>query len=174
MVINIVFIIGLIVVAILGCFLGFGKSLKITTKGIFGIIISIIVCVMLGGTVKSITAVAEFIENIDTYFAGLWSFLGTIHFGNVIYYLCFFVVVQIIRVVIVKIICKIDETDRKGLKIASKALGAVYISVFCFSLCLLVLAGMKVFEDSEFVISTLTKIQDSFLITLYINNPIVI
>ena len=174
MTINIVFIVSLVAVAVLGYLLGFGRSLKVTTKGIFGILISIVACVMLGGAIKNIDAVGRLIENVDAYFAGLWNFLGKLHFGTVVYYVCFFVVVQIARIIIVKTICKIDGIKSKGVKIASKAMGAVFISAFCFGLCLLCLAGFKVFENSEFTINLLAKIEDSFLMTLYLHNPIVI
>lgn len=174
MVINIIFIISLAAVAGIGFVLGLGKALKLSTKGILGIIISIFVCFMFGGIVKSFGAVVSFIESADLYFAGLWGFWGKLPIGTAIYYICFFAAVQIVRILIVKIICKIDSIGNDGRKLVSKALGAVYAAVFCFALFLLILAGLKFFENSDFAIKILAKIQDSFLWTLYINNPIVL
>lgn len=172
--IDTVFIISLIAVAVAGFFVGFGKSLKITTKGIFGIIISIIVCVLMGGTIKSINAVGGFIENADEYFTGLWDFLGKLYFGTVVYYVCFFIIVQIIRIAIVKTIGKIDDIGNRGVKMVNKVFGAAFLPSFCFALLLLFLAGLKLFESTDFAVNLLAKIDDTFLMTLYINNPIVL
>ena len=171
--INITTVIILIIAALIGFLLGFGKVLKFSTRGILGVAISIIVCVMVGGTIKNIGAIRGLIERADLYFAELWKFLGVLHIGTVIYYVCLFAVIQIIRIVIVKTICRIDKSDNKGVKIASKIFGTIFVPAFCLGLCLLGLAGLKIFENSEFTVNLLAKIDGSFLMALYQNNPIV-
>lgn len=170
---DIIFIIVFVAIAVLGYLVGFGRSLKLATKGVFGIVISIFVCAMLGGALMGIGAVRSFIENIDAYFSGFWSFLSVIHFGTIVYYLSFFLLVQAARAIIVGIICKITESENKGVKIVNKILGVVFVPAFCLGLLLLAFAGLKAFEDSAATISFLAKVENSFLLTLYTNNPIV-
>ena len=52
------------VVAFLGWLIGFGKTLKFFTSGIFGILISVFVCYCLGGIIMNIGFVSDLLAKL--------------------------------------------------------------------------------------------------------------
>lgn len=163
-----------IALAAFGILLGFGRSLRLFTKGLFGMIISVFVVLTFGGMIKGIDAVGELIAKGDAYFKGVWSFLGYLHLGNVIYYVVLFFVVQLLRVIAVRLIGGVFEMDNAVMRILNRILGAVFTVAAVLLLLLLVFAVFKHFETSEFMVDFLAKIKNSFLYTLYTHNPVVI
>ena len=82
MVIDAVTIVVAILLAGLGMFVGFGRTLRFFTDGIFGFIISVVFCFAFGGLIASIGPVAEGISWLNNWLGGVWSFFATIPLGN--------------------------------------------------------------------------------------------
>ena len=59
----------------LGLAVGFARTLRFFTKGIFGFILSIFVCVTFGGMIAGIPGVAALIDKINNALTDAWSFL---------------------------------------------------------------------------------------------------
>ena len=163
-----------VAVGALGLLLGFGRSLRFFTRGIFGIIISVFVVFTFGGMIKSIPAIGEMVANGDAYFENLWSFLGYLHLGNVIYYVALFFIVQIVRMIIVRCVKGVFELENPVSKVLNRVLGMVFTVGAVLLLLLLVFAIFKHFETSEFMIDLLDKLENTFLLKLYQHNPVVI
>lgn len=162
----------LILIAIIGYALGFGKSLKMVTGGIVGFIISLFVCVAFGGYFQGLAPIADFITKINEITTGYWEFLKYLKLGYVAFYLILFAVVQIARGIVVKTIAKIGDSNNKAVKIINKILGAALCVAFFSGVVLLAFAGMKFIEDTSFVQSILEKLNGSYLTVIYENNPI--
>lgn len=163
-----------IALAALGLLIGFGRSLRFFTKGIFGVVISVFVVFTFGGMIKGIPAVGELVTNGDAYFKGLWKFLGYLHLGNVIFYVALFFIVQLLRIIVVRCIAGIFTADNRVMRVLNKLLGMVFTVAVVLLLVLLVFAVFKHFETSEFMQDFLSKIEGTFLHTLYAHNPVVI
>jgi hypothetical protein len=170
--VNLIFVAVLILIAGLGALIGFGRSLKWTTRGIVGIVMSVIFCVLFGGALLGTESVGGLVAGGNEFFAGVWGFFGIIRLATVIYFVALFFAVQIVRILITIVIKRIVEIEKPAIKVLNRVAGAVFLAAFCFSLCLLGLAGLRFFEGTEFTMSILSNIENSFLCTLYVNNPI--
>jgi len=159
---------------ILGYLRGFGKSLKTFTGGVFGIIISVFVCVAFGGMILGTNLVSGWVSQLNEILTAKWDFLGKVQMAVIIYYVAMFVVVQIIRIIIVKLVCGIFEADNKVMKIINRVLGTVFVPAITFVFLLLVLAVIKLFDGSEATGGLMEKIAGSFIAKLYEINPIVL
>ena len=128
---------------LLGALVGFGKGLKFFTEGIFGIIISILVCYLIGGMVLDIPFVhdllVKFVEAL-TDKNGFCNFLLKIHIEIVVYYIVLFIVVSALRVLIVFLIKRIVELNNPVSKVFNR-IGGVF-----FFLLVLVLLTFLVFQ----------------------------
>jgi len=169
---NILFIAVLLGIAALGAILGFGRSLKLTTRGVFGIVLSVVFCVLFGGALLAIPAIGGLVDRGNDHFRGVWNFFGVIRLAIIIYFVVLFFVFQILRIIITSIIKKISETDKKAVKIFNKIGGALFLVTFAFTLCLCVLAGMRLFEQTDAIANAVYNMQYTFLYTLYRYNPI--
>lgn len=161
-----------IALAGLGIFVGFGKTLEFFTKGIFGFIISVLFCAAFGGLIAAIGPVADGINWLNERLGEAWSFLATIHLATIIYYVLLFVIVQLLRLLIVKCISHIFSLDVFPMRIINRALGAVLMVAAVFMLLLLVFAIIAVFGDTESVQGFAQSLNGTFLGTLYEHNPI--
>lgn len=169
---DVITVIAAIVLALLGLLLGFGKTLRFFTKGIFGVVLSVFVCATFGGMIAGIPAVAEWIGLLNTKLGESWSFLETIHLATVIYYVVLFFAVQIVRIIIVKCVAGVFEANILPMRIVNKLLGMALMVAAVLLLTLLVLAVFRIVEDTAFVQNILAKINGTFLGTLYENNPV--
>ena len=169
---DVITVIAAIVLALLGLLLGFGKTLRFFTKGIFGVVLSVFVCATFGGMIAGIPAVAEWIGLLNTKLGESWSFLETIHLATVIYYVVLFFAVQIVRIIIVKCVAGVFEADILPMRIVNKLLGMALMVAAVLLLTLLVLAVFRIVEDTAFVQNILAKINGTFLGTLYENTPV--
>lgn len=132
----------ILVLALLGVVLGFGKGLKFFTGGIFGIVISVFVCYCIGGMVLQLSFVQQWL----TDFAALWAdksglffdLLTKIHMEIIVYYVALFLVVQLARVIIVRIIKGIAESPFIVIRVINKTCGAALFVTMGFLLGLLV------------------------------------
>ena len=161
-----------IVLAGLGLALGFGRTLKFFTKGIFGFILSVFVCFTFGGMIAGIPAVAEQISSLNDKLGETWSFLQTIRLATVIYYVVLFFAVQIVRILVVKCVAGIFSADVLVMRIINRFLGGVLMVAAVFLLLLLALALLKVGENTSFGVDMIQKIEGTFIGILYENNPV--
>lgn len=171
---DIIFIIVAVALVILGYLRGFGKSLKTFTGGVVGIIISIFVCIAFGGMILGTELVSGGVSRLNDILVSKWEFLGQIKMAVVIFYIGMFLVVQVLRIVIVKIVVSIFEADNKVMKVVNKAFGMIFAPAITFVFLLLVLSVIKVFDMSDGTLDVMTKIEGSFLAKLYEINPIML
>lgn len=172
MVIDAITIVVAILLAGLGVVVGFGRTLRFFTNGIFGFIISIVFCFAFGGMIASIGPIADGISWLNEWLGGIWSFFATIRLATIIYYIVLFLLVQLLRSLIVLMLEKLFSIDVLPMRILNGILGAILMVVAVFILLLLVLAIFELFDTSDFVQGMLNRLDGTFLKTLYLNNPI--
>ncbi len=160
-------VIAAILFAGLGFAIGFGRTLKFFTKGIFGFVLSIFACATFGGMIQGIPAVAEWIAGLNASLGEAWSFLGTIHLATVIYYIVLFFVMQLLRILIVKLIAGVFSIDVLVMRIINRILGMLLMVAAVLLLTLLVFALIELFGGDIY-----PSLEGSFLGTLYRNNPV--
>ena len=134
-------IVAVLVIGALGALLGFGKGLKFFTDGIFGIIISIIVCYCIGGLILDLKFVQEILNKITgalTDKNGFCNFLLKIHIDIIVYYIVLFIIVQLARILIVLILKNIVESNNKVFKTINRVLGAIFLLAVAALLALLI------------------------------------
>lgn len=166
-------LLGLVILAgIIGMFMGFHKQLNFLTGGIFGVIISIVVCFMIGGTLQTLEFSQKLIAFVNEKSAEAWSFLQYLKLGYVAFYLVLFAIVQIARAILMSIIKSIASKDNGVIKFVDKSLGLIFGAAFFCAVILLLLAGVKMIENSSFGQTIMTYINDSYLKVIYENNPI--
>lgn len=173
-IIDIVTIVAAIVFLLIGFISGFGRSLRHFTGGIVGIIISIFVCASFGGMLLGTELVGGWISSLNDYFSSVAEFLGKMQLAVVIFYIVMFIIVQIVRIIVVKFICRIFEADNNVMKVINRVLGVVFVPAVMFMFLLLVFAVLKLFDDTAAIQEMLMKMEGTFLLKLYLNNPIVL
>ena len=128
---------------IVGAFIGFGKGLEVLTKGIFGIIISVVATYFLLGMVLSISFVQDFMLRINELLLakgnGFCTFLVTIKFEVIVVAILLFVIMQILRKVVVLIISRVLESDNTVMKVVNKTMGALLSVTLMIGLALIVM-----------------------------------
>jgi hypothetical protein len=116
-----------VLLAILGIVAGFGGGLKFFTGGIFGVIISVIVCYFAYGIVINWQFVIDIMANIRQALTGadnaFCNVLLDIHFEIVAICLAMFIIVQILRIIVVAILKNIVEINNVVFKVINKVLG---------------------------------------------------
>lgn len=130
-----IFIAGLLLFALIGLGLGFGKQLSFLTKGIFGVIISVVVCYFIFGLVYQLPFVQallnKFRESLSSSEKPVVQFLLKIRVDIIAYAVALFVVVSIARLILVAIIKNVMEADTTVMKVINKTLGLVLgVAVF--------------------------------------------
>ncbi len=158
--------------ALLGILLGFGKSLKLLTKGIIGILISIVNCYFLFGLVVHIgfveafmNVIVEGLRNASNWFC---DFLLLIHIEMITIGVLLFILVMIVKKIIVVLISKAVESDHIVLKVINKTLGAL------LGVAVVVIVGLIVMQITYAMKGTeVSFLQNSFLglDKIYLNNP---
>ena len=116
---------------VIGMMLGFGKLLKIFTGGIVGIIISVIVTYFFIGVVASWGFVQAIMGKLHTAMVnaenGFVNFLIKIGIEKVILAVALFIVVQILRVLIVRIIKSIVEIENPVIRAFNRIGGMIFL-----------------------------------------------
>lgn len=121
--------IGIVVACLaIGALIGFGRTLKFFTSGIFGIIIGVVACALIGTAFIHV----PFIEALMDKFPWYW-------LGIVVYYVVLFIVVQLLRIIIVLIVKHVAEAENVVMKVINKTLGAVLFLAIGVVISLLVL-----------------------------------
>ena len=129
--------IGVVLVSVLfGLLLGFGKLLKFFTGGIIGVLISIVVTYFCFGVVSSWTFVrdlmAKLLEAMQNANNSIVDFLIKIGIEKIILAVAIFIIVQILRAIIVRIIKSIVEIDSPVAKTINRLFGLIFmLAVAC-------------------------------------------
>ena len=125
---------------LLGFIVGFGRGLKFFTSGIFGFIISVVVCYFFGGIIFRLGFVQELLAKFVDLLSGkngFCDFLLKIRIEVVVYYIALFIVVSLIRLIIVLIIKGIAEAGNPVMKIINKTFGMVLFAAVLVMLTLI-------------------------------------
>lgn len=165
--------------AVLGFLIGFGGGLKFFTHGIFGIIISIVVCYFFLGVVLSWGFVQDLSARIDEAIIGdgtsnmrVWLAENSFVNKAIIAVIVFFVV-QLLRILIVNLLKGLLEAPNLLCKIINKTLGVIFfLAVFIF-LALLIAHVISWVGGST--VDTITEYLSGsalWLDKLFLNNPL--
>lgn len=131
-----------LLVALIGILLGFGKCLKIFTGGIIGIIISVVVTYFLIGIVGSWGFVqdllAKFTQVLDANGSGFCMFLKNIGIESIVLAVALFLIVQLVRILIVNIVKGISEIDNMVISVFNKVLGLIFALAFFAMIALII------------------------------------
>nr|MBO4517985.1 hypothetical protein [Clostridia bacterium] len=125
---------------ILGAGFGFGKVLRFITGGRRGKILSIIICYFLFGIVLNFGFVQDLLNEFTTALKdnGSWicNLLLSIRIDLIAFAVALFIVVQILRRIIVRIIAHVMEINCKPIRIINRVLGVVLLTAFVVILTL--------------------------------------
>ena len=163
------------VFAAIGALIGFGRGLKFLTGGIFGIIISVVLCYIFGSMILGVPFVNDLLTKLAESIGG-WSIVVT-----VIYYVVLFILFTLIRILIVKIIRKVAEADVLIMKIINKVFGAILMAAFGVLLGMLALQiiyWVQTNPDSlgdiyvNWMMNAETGDPSAIVGALYVNNPL--
>jgi len=136
---------GIVVVfAIIGLIAGFGKGLKFLTSGIFGVIITLSVTVLLYGYVVEIPIVQEWLGLAIEWLEGLKNpivdFLLSINLDTILVYAVLYLVLWLVKLIAVAILKKIVEIDNGFFRVINKLLGLILFVGFIALIALIVFA----------------------------------
>ena len=132
---DVVAIIAFVVCLLLGSIVGFGKGLRFLTGGIFGKIISVVICYFLFGIVLNWGFVQDllgkFIALLQSSENGICKILLTVRIDLIVFAVALFIVVQILRRIIVAVVCGIFEADNLVMRLINRLLGIVlFLAIF--------------------------------------------
>ncbi|MDE7083033.1 MAG: hypothetical protein K2O89_04950 [Clostridia bacterium] len=137
----------------LGALFGFGGIFKFFTTGIFGIIISIVVCLLVGTAFYGpceplLNKISDAILANENWFC---QFIGKLNIQNILYYVIMFVIVWILRLIIVRIIKSISQSENKVIKIMNRIMGSVFLLAILLVLffCVLFVIGWVGGESAD-------------------------
>ena len=137
-----IFIGAAIVFGIVGLMIGFGKSLNFMTKGLKGILISIVICYLIFGFVLNLgfvqTLLGKFTKSLADSGNGFVKFLLTIRIDVIVLAVVLFGLVQIARKIIVSVIENVMEADTVVMRGINKTLGMVLAFALFLGLMLIV------------------------------------
>lgn len=179
---SVIIIAGFVVTLLLGFLMGFGRVLKLITGGIVGVIFSVFVCTIFGGLIAEIPFVADLIAKGNVYFGEQAQILAKINVATWVYYVILFLLVQIIRIIIVKCIAKLFTPKEKGSatyavrNTINRVLGLVVLGAMFVLIVFFALAVVELFSDVPSVQTTMEEFasseKTSIFYMLYKNNPI--
>lgn len=135
--------IGVVLAAmLLGLLFGFGKLLKFFTGGIIGIIISVVVTYFCFGVVSSWgftrDVMAKLLESMQNANSAFLNFLIKIGIEKIILGIAIFIIVQILRIIIVRVIKSVVEIDNPVAKTVNRVFGIVLMLAVAIMVWLLV------------------------------------
>lgn len=136
-------VIGVILLSLLlGSLFGFGKLLKGFTRGIVGVLISIVVTYFCIGVVASWGFVQDIMAQLLTAMHnannGFVNFLINIGIEKIILAVALFIIIQILRIIIVSIIKGVVEINNPFFKVINRFFGAVFMLAIVAMFALLV------------------------------------
>lgn len=165
-----IFLAVLLAVTLFGALVGLGKGLKVITGGIFGIIISILLCYLFGGAILAF----PFVQSLLGKFASLWadSWFRVVHFEIILYYIILFIITCILRKLLVFVVKNIMESKNIVMKIINKVGGAILFVALAFLIMFFIfqiIAWIGGETEAEFLSSLAGS---SILRPLYDSNPL--
>ena len=179
---SVIILVGFILSLLLGFLMGFGRVVKLITGGLVGVIFSVFVCVMFGGLIAEIPFVADLIAKGNAYFGDKAQILAKLNFATWIYYVILFLLVQIVRIILVKCIAKMFTPKEKGSaayavrNTVNRVLGLISLGATFVLVVFFVLAVVALFSDVPSVQTMLDEFassdKTSIFYMLYKNNPI--
>ena len=132
----------IVVAALLGLLLGFGKCLKFFTGGIIGFVISLVVVYFFLGVVSGwpfvrdlMAKLHEVMENANNVFV---DFLIKIGIEKIILAIAMFIIVQIARIILVAIVKSVAETKNVVMRSINKFFGMVFMLAVVVMITLIV------------------------------------
>ena len=139
---DLIVLVALLICIVLGAFMGFGKGLRLFTGGVFGRIISVVICYFLFGIVLSWSFVQDLLLKFTTMLAekDTWicNLLLQIRIDMIVFGAVLFLAVQILRHLVVHIIAGVFEIDNKAIRIINKILGVVLFLAFAVIFTLII------------------------------------
>jgi len=169
--------IGIIVLTLLcGVFAGFGKGLIFVTKGVVGMIISAVITWFLFGVVLSWgfvqDIIANFIASLESNGSAFCNFLITIRIDMILLGIVLFVIIQIIRLVILKFVKEVFESDNVAMKVLNKVLGVILFAAFFSVIILIAMQIAYMISGPTGGVFNFFKGSAFKLDELYLNNPL--
>lgn len=166
----------LVVFVLIGALVGFGKGLKFFTSGIFGVIISVFVCYLIFGLVMSWDFVAELLGKFSDWLreqGSVGTFFADIYIDRVVLAVILFIIVQIVRIIIVKILKSVFEINNILVKVINRILGAVFFAAV-FAAGLLIVFQIFAWIGGDTAANFLLNLDGSALLLdqLFLNNPL--
>lgn len=170
--------IGIVVLfAVLGLIAGFSGGLKFFTGGIFGVIISVVVCCFFYGFVVQWEFVNDLLTKLTDAVAAannaFCDILIKIYIEKIVLFVVMFIIAQIVRIILVKILAGIAEINNPVFKAINKLLGLALM------LAVAAMLGLIAFQIIYWIGgSTSTQVADALdgsffkLDWLYENNPL--
>ncbi len=173
---DIIVLVAFVGFALLGGVVGFGRGLKFFTSGLFGIIMSVFVCYLIFGLVLDISFVKDlcdkFLEWLNSK-GSLGTFFADIHADYMVLAVVLFIIIQIIRILIVKAVRGVFESEKAAIKLLNKIFGAVFFVVVLFAIMLIVFQVVSLIGGSTEE-NFLSNLDGSWFLldVLYKNNPL--
>lgn len=166
----------LIIAGIVGCIAGFGNVLKFLSEGVIGIILTVVVCYFLFGSVLALPFVqsllAELIKAIESVGSPILTFLFiTIRLDLVVYAGVLYLIVALIRKLIVFLIGTVTSIESKPMIVLNRIGGTILAALW---LCMITLI---VFQVIAWIVGTNGAVyeflnQSFFLGKVFQNNPL--
>ncbi len=135
--------------ALIGAGVGFGRGIRFFTGGIFGFIISLVACYFLFGIVLGWPFVQDLVAKLDGAIRGngdnnvcVW-LVDTLKISNVIIAVGLFIIIQILRVIILNIFRRILEAPNFVCRTVNKVFGVV---LFLLVLAIAALIAAQIVE----------------------------
>ena len=139
---DVIVLVALAACLILGAGFGFGKVLRFITGGRIGKILSLIICYFLFGIVLNFGFVQDLLNKFTTALKdnGSWicNLLLSIRVDLIVFAVALFIVVQILRKILVRIIANVMEINSKPIRIINRVLGVVLLTAFILIITLVV------------------------------------
>lgn len=166
-----IFIGGILACLVVGSLFGFGQLLKFITGGIAGAIISVILCYTFGGLILDIPIINTAVSDLASKWAHI-GWLSAIHLEIILYYVLLFIVTTLVRIVIVRLLRRVMETDVLVIKIINKVCGALLFTALALLVMLLVFQIISWIGGDTYNNFLLNLSGSSVLKPVFVNNPL--
>lgn len=127
----------LLVMALLGVIVGFGKGLSFFAGKVTRVIVAVILCYFFGGVILKIPFVSTMLEELASKWAHI-GFLAKIHLELIIYYIVLALIFMLLLFLTVKLIDRITDSDVPVINVVNRIGGALLFVAAAFVIILLV------------------------------------